>query len=146
MARRTELNRSEYATLLYWLFPQVRYGRPDEARIATDVIDHPQREAIVRVINLGLMRVDPTLHEFGPQRPVRRSEVLGALLGLIAGVPESAVCLDGGQVPTAPEALCRAAAACRLVDDAADCLAGGPLAGNEAMELGRRTLLRLGDE
>jgi len=146
LARRPELNRSEFAVLLYWLFPQVRYGRPAEARIATDVIDHPQREAIVRVINLGLLEVDPTVHRFEPDSSLRRTDGLEALLRLISRDPEGADCLDDGRVPVAPEYVCRAAVSCRLVADEGECVPGAPLSGAEGMELGRRTLLRLGDE
>ena len=70
-----EIRRGDFAVLLYWLAPAVRYGRPGTARIATDVLDDPRREEIVRVINLGLMDIDAGLHRFAPDAaasPCRR--------------------------------------------------------------------------
>ena len=84
VASKPELNKGDLSVLLYWLAPQVRNSRPTAGRIATDVLDHPHREEIVRVVNLGLMEVDPTQHRFYPGSPVRRGQALRVVLRTLA--------------------------------------------------------------
>lgn len=144
LTRRAELTRGEYAVMLYWLFPGVRYGRPSEARIATDVIDDPRRTEIVRVINLGLMEIDRTLHRFYPQAPLTRRGALRALLELLAGSGAD-VCLEPtGVVPASSPEMCAAAARCGLLVEAAECLPEAGVSGVEAVELIRRAQAALG--
>ena len=78
--RRAEIRRGDFAVLLYWLAPAARYGRPASAQIATDILDDPRREEIVRVINLGLMDVDSGLHRFAPDAAVSRGDGLLAVV------------------------------------------------------------------
>jgi hypothetical protein len=139
-AGRAEVTRADLAVLLYWLVPQVRTAPTGTPRIASDVLDHPEREAIVRVVNVGLLPVDETLHLFEPDRPARRTELLRALLLLLGGVPES--CAGGAAAPRAPrETLCEGARACGLVASEADCLGGAAMTGREALETLRRALV-----
>lgn len=135
-----ELTRAQFALLLYWLVPEVRASRPAAARIAVDILDHPHREAITRVANLRLMEVDPTLHRFSPDRPLSRRSALAACLGLLAAADPPPACLAGSAAPASPEAVCRTAARCLLLADAAECLPQAPVSGREAVELIRRTL------
>src|SRR3954463_3416559 len=79
-ASKPELNKGDLSVLLYWLVSQVRNSRPTAGRIATDVLDHPHREEIVRVVNLGLMDGDPTLHRFSPGSSIRRGPALRVVL------------------------------------------------------------------
>ncbi|MCB9378004.1 MAG: hypothetical protein H6511_04490 [Holophagales bacterium] len=136
-ASQAQLTRAEGAVLLYWCLPRVRTGAAGEARIASDILDHPAREEIVRVVNLGLLTVDDTLHTFGPDRPLRRSELLGALMRVLDRSAPGARC--GGGATNA----CERAAACGLVPSAGDCLASGYLSGAEALEMIRRATERL---
>ncbi len=135
-----ELTRSELAALTYWLFPSVRYARPQSARIANDVFDHPFREEIVRMINLDLMEIDPGLHQFAPAEPVRRAEALAVILRILAAESPPPTCvgdgLNSGRLswPIA----CAAAASCGLIEAEADCLPTATLSGTEALELCRR--------
>jgi hypothetical protein len=141
MADEPELTRAQLAVLLYWLVPEVRYGRPAAGRIATDVLDHPHREEIVRIVNLGLMDVDPTLHRFSPDAAARRGQGLRSAIRLLAGFGKGVDCLQeesGGQ-PT----VCGAAARCGLVDSEDACAAGEPLSGADAVELIRRSVYLL---
>ena len=146
--RSPELTRSELAALTYWLFPSVRYARPVSARIANDVFDHPFREEIVRVINLGLMEIDPGLHQFGPAEPVRRAEALAVILRIAAAASPPPACVDVGlhrdrlSWPIA----CAAAASCGLIEAEADCLPTATLSGAEALELCRRGQQLLGGD
>jgi hypothetical protein len=137
-----ELSRADFAVLLYWLGPGVRAGVASSARIATDILDHPQRQEIMRVINLQLMEVDPTLRRFNPEARVRRGAALRALLRLLQRGTPAPSCvgpLDGNPSPSR-EAVCSAATACGLLPETADCLSEAGLSGAEAAEWIRRIL------
>jgi len=143
-ARVPQLSRADAATLLYWLAPRVRTQRAGEARIASDILEHPAREEIARVVNLGLLGVDETLHVFSPERPIRRSELLRALVEL-ASWDGGTACAGGLAAARAGgEALCAVAAECGLIPEAAECLGGGTISGPEALEWLRRALDREG--
>ena len=145
--RSPELTRSELAALTYWLFPSVRYARPQAARIANDVFDHQFREEIVRVINLDLMEIDPGLHHFGPAEPVRRAEALAVVLRIVAAAVPQTACVSGleGRRLSWPIA-CAAAASCGLVAEQADCLPMATISGGEALELCRRGQELIGED
>ena len=146
VAAKTDLDKADFAVLLYWLVPNVRYARPSAGRIATDVLDHPHQEEIVRVVNLGLMDVDPTLHRFSPSAPLRRGAALRVLVRTLASFGQGLTCLEG-QSPGSQgtqSAVCAGATACGLLLEGEECLPGEPLMGTEAVELIRRTLKLLG--
>lgn len=138
VAGKGEINKADFAVLLYWLVPSVRYARPTAGRIATDVLDHPHQEEIVRVVNLGLMDVDSTLHRFSPGAPLRRGAALRSLVHLMATSGQGIACLRGQSSP------CAAAAACGLIAEGEDCQAGAALSGGEAVDLIRRAQKHLG--
>jgi hypothetical protein len=139
VAARTDLDKADFAVLLYWLVPNVRYARPSAGRIATDVLDHPHQEEIVRVVNLGLMDVDPTLHRFSPSAPLRRGAALRVLVRTLSSFGQNLACLGNARAQA-----CSTAAACGLLLEGEECLPGEPLSGAEAVELIRRTLKLLG--
>jgi tetratricopeptide (TPR) repeat protein len=136
VAARTELNKGGLAVLLYWLVPQVRNSRPTAGRIATDVLDSPHREEIVRVVNLGLIEVDPTLHRFSPGAPVRRGAALRVVLRTLARFGAGSCAVSANT--------CDAAVACGLLPAAEDCQPSAPLSGSEGVEILRRSLKLLG--
>jgi len=143
-ASQAQVTRADGAVLLYWCLPQVRTGGAGEARIASDVLEHPAREEIVRVVNLGLLSVDDTLHTFGPDRALRRSELLTALLRVLARDPRGIRCnAVAASPPGAAPSACERAASCGLVPSVGDCLASGALSGAEALEMIRRATERL---
>ena len=139
IAAKPELTRADFAVLLFWLVPEVRYGKPSEGRIATDVLDHPQRDEIVRVVNLGLLEVDETLHHFSPGASIRRGPALRSVVRLLSrfGTPPPS-CL-GDQ-----RSLCDASRRCGLLPEDQDCQSSEPFSGEDAVELLRRTLALLG--
>lgn len=141
VSEKEELDRADFATLVHWLVPRVRTSRAPAGRIAGDILEHPRREEIARVVNLGLMEVDPTLHTFSPQRPVRRERVLAALLRAVESLAGGAPCLTEpvGRMPAA-ERVCEAAVRCELLAGVSACDAGGTVSGREALELVRRAL------
>lgn len=75
--------RADLARFLFWAFAQVRTGSVRAGRIATDILDHPAREELIRVINLNLISIDPTLRTFEPDRGARRVDLLRALQSLL---------------------------------------------------------------
>lgn len=140
VSSRAELERGDWAVLLYWLLPSVRYGETSRPRIAADILDDPRREEIARVINLGLMDVNESLHRFSPEEPVSRLRVLNSLLQVLATAQQPVACVQG--LPAAPSAelACQTAARCALLRRAEECLPWGPISGREALSLLRRTL------
>ncbi len=131
-AGRAQISRADFARLLFWLLPDVRSARGGAPRIASDILDHPARDEIVRVVNLGLLDVDEARHVFEPDRPIRRVEALRALLIEPAG---------GRWRPCSGRAsreACAAAQACGLLLEAGECLPSAPLSGREAVDWIRR--------
>jgi hypothetical protein len=142
---RPDLTRADLAVLLFWLVPQVRYAKPSEGRIATDVLDHPQRDEIVRVVNLGLLDLDETLHRFSPGAPARRAAALRAMERLLQRFGAAACLADGAANPQPSQSpACDLAARCGLLAADDDCRPADPLAGSEAVEMIRQTLKLLG--
>ena len=138
VASKPGLNKGDLSVLLYWLVSQVRNSRPTAGRIATDVLDHPHREEIVRVVNLGLMEVDPTQHRFYPGSPVRRGQALRTVLRTLSRFgAASCASADGGDV-------CSQAQGCGLLASGEGCDATAPLSGTEGVEILRRSLKLLG--
>lgn len=135
------LTRADFAVLLYWMVPQIRTARPGAAQIASDIVDHPSRDEIARVANLGLMTIDESLHRFSPDAALRRSDAVSALLRLLADTDSGEEC----RLPRAGgrDGLCRAGASCGLFEDPVQCLAGSGISGSEAIEMLRRALDRL---
>jgi hypothetical protein len=135
LAQKPQLSRADLARLLYWLVPGVRTGRGGVGRIASDAVGHAAQEEIVRVVNQGLLRLDETLHRFEPDRPARRVEAIEAILRASRPAKGSLPCV--GAIAAAErwsrEGTCAAGVACGLLASEADCLAGGPLSGAEAL-------------
>jgi hypothetical protein len=144
VAAKSDLNKADFAVLLYWLVPNVRYARPSAGRIATDVLDHPHQEEIVRVVNLGLMDVDPTLHHFSPSATLRRGPALRVLVRTLTSFGQNLTCLGDAKPQGAQSAVCAGATGCGLLVEGEECRPGEPLSGAEAVELIRRALKLLG--
>lgn len=145
VAAKTELTRADLAVLLYWLIPSVRYARPSVGRIATDILDHPHQEEIVRVVNLGLMDVDSTLHRFSPGAPARRGTALRSLVLVLARAEQPSACLGAAaRGYPSTSAVCDAAASCGFIPPGDECSPSSALGGSEAVELIRRALKLLG--
>jgi tetratricopeptide (TPR) repeat protein len=144
VAAKPELDKADLAVLLYWLVPDVRYGRTSVGRIATDVLDHPRQEEIVRVVNLGLMDVDPTLHRFSPSARVSRGGALRTLGRMLSRFASDASCVAGAGRDPSQAAACDLAARCGMIPAGEDCRTGSSLSGAEAVELIRRGLKVLG--
>jgi len=140
VAGKPEVDKGDFAVLLYWLLPQVRYARPTSGRIATDVLDHPHREEIVRVVNLGLMDVDSTQHRFYPGSSVRRGQALRVVVRTLARFG-AASCVNGS---AEGGDICDISLSCGLLISGEDCDATSPLSGAAGVETLRRSLKLLG--
>lgn len=144
LARAEELTRSEFAAFLYWVLPGVRSASPTGAQIATDVpLDHPYRQEVVRVVNLGVMPLaDTALRRFAPERPAQRVEVAEILLRApnLFGVQPACSREFVQARRVSPRAVCEAAVRCGLADELESCAVGGEIGGREMREMVRRTL------
>ncbi|MDX1631356.1 MAG: hypothetical protein R3234_05825 [Thermoanaerobaculia bacterium] len=130
------LSRGDYAVLLYWMVPAVRAATNVEGRIATDILDHPHRRRIARVVNLGLMDLTPGTRGFEPERAVRRVDALESLLGVLAKRnPVPACVMDWARSGNpSTESSCETAAACGFLREASECLPGGEVSSDQAVE------------
>ena len=137
IAGQPELSRGDFAVVIYGLFPEVRYGRSSGARIANDILDHPQRDSLVKIINAGIMQVDPGLHRFEPYKQLGRQEALQAMLALLGSKRPPVACLEGRREPASREGICAASDACGLIETTADCLPNATVSGADALEFCR---------
>ncbi len=124
------MTRADFSLALYWFFPQVRYARSQQVRIATDILEHPNREEIAQVVNAGLLHVDRAGHRFYPDLPMSRQEAIDVVLRLMR--TERATCLE----PTTADA-CSAAVACGVLEPS-ECSLGSTLSGGEFANWARR--------
>ncbi len=141
IARAPATTRGDLAVLLYWLVPKIRSARPASARIASDILDHPAQDEIVRVVNLGLMPVDETLHRFTPDASLRPQDAVSALLVLLGGDAGWPACAGGAR--RGREALCQAAIDCGLLASSDACRAGITPSGRDVLEMLRQALERM---
>ncbi|MCP4203807.1 MAG: hypothetical protein GY769_17955 [bacterium] len=143
-----ELTRADFAKLLFWLFPDVRYGRSSQGRIASDILDHPHRQEIARVINLNLMTVDSTLHLFHPERSLRRQDGLESVLRILSRRRPRPACLGSADpsLRMSVERLCALAARCGFFPESGDCLPEATASGRFVETIGFAALDVLGAE
>ena len=128
------LTRADFAVLLYWLVPSVRFaqnvGTPP---IAIDLADVPGREEIVRAIALGVLQVDSVTRRVGPATQVSEAmlERLVARVLLVRGascargVPGDSILSACGITPpaTPPDALVTGHDASTMLQQVANALA-----------------------
>ncbi|MEM8929824.1 MAG: hypothetical protein AAGE94_01545 [Acidobacteriota bacterium] len=144
-SRRAELERSDLATLLYWLLPGVRFAEIEDAPIAADILDHPMRREILVILDQALMGIDRSRHRFRPGQPATRQVALAAILTFLqSGTGSTPACLEGEPTRAADARprpwVCATAARCGLLADPLDCLPAARLSGREALELVRHGL------
>ena len=70
------ISRADFAVLLYWTVPSVRFARNlGSPPIAIDIENVSGREEIIRAIAIGLFDVDPVTRRVGPGRIVTASRL-----------------------------------------------------------------------
>jgi tetratricopeptide (TPR) repeat protein len=87
----SRVTRAQLATLLVTLVPEVASARlPPGADVATDILDRPERNALVKAIALGFFSVSRETHHVGADVPVSRGEMLAHLrrVASLRGIPE----------------------------------------------------------
>ncbi len=86
------VTRGQLATLLVTLVPEVASARvPPGADVATDILDRPERNALVKAIALGFFSVSRETHRVGADVPVTRTEMPAHLrrIAALRGNPEN---------------------------------------------------------
>jgi len=87
------ITRAQLAALLVTLVQEVRTTRvPPGAEVATDVLDRPERGALVKAIALGFFSVSRETHLVGADVPVLRSEMPRHLRRLAALLQRDDAC------------------------------------------------------
>ena len=134
-----ELTRADFAVLVYWLVPGVRAGANVQAKIATDILDHSNRQEIMRVVNIELMQLDRSTRSFGPHRAITRVEGLRSLLKSLHSGHQLAACVaETSGSFRSWDSVCEFGTRCSVLPSIADCLPSAPLSGQEALEWIRR--------
>ena len=124
-ARARRLTRAGAASLVWWMFPEVREARVTTSVVATDLLERRDSRAMMRAVSLGLLEVDPDTHRARPDAPLTRAAAarllvrLGGTLGSPRSRPE---CLRD---PGARSDAIRVAARCELLSESGSSAVGG---------------------
>ena len=142
LARASNLLRGDFAALTAWLLPGIRTGPAGDTVIVSDILEHPHRREIARLLNLGLMEpADAAVRRFGPNNYMRRGPALATLLRMPGRIGRGAACVGEAGAPAADDvdAVCAAALRCRLISGPSECRPERAVSGPEAVEALRRT-------
>ncbi len=89
-----KLTRGQLAVLLWWTVPEIRQaGVAATPGVAIDVVDHPERPALVRAIALGFLSVSQDTPRVGLDAAVSRGE-------LASHLRRTALLVSGGRTPS----------------------------------------------
>jgi tetratricopeptide (TPR) repeat protein len=128
-ARARRLTRAGAATLVWWMFPEVREARITSGVVATDLLDRRDSRAMMRAVSLGLLDVDPDTHRARPDAPLTRAAAARLLvhLGTTLGSPRSRPeCLrDPGAFRASGSDAIRVAVRCELLSESGSSSAVG---------------------
>ena len=114
------LTRAGAATLVWWMFPEIRETKVTTSVIASDAVSRRDTRAILRAVSLGLLDVDRETHRTRPDAGLTRRSGARMLLRLLQIVNSGSrpSCLE-----TAPESgkagveAVRAAVGCGLLEE-----------------------------
>lgn len=119
-ARSERLTRAGAATLMWWMFPEIREARVTTSVIASDAVSRRDTRAILRAVSLGLLDVDRETHRARPDAGLTRRAAARMLLRLLRIVNPGArpSCLEGSPESgrSGVEAI-RAAVQCGLLEE-----------------------------
>jgi tetratricopeptide (TPR) repeat protein len=114
------LTRAGAATLVWWMFPEIREARVTTSVIASDAVSRRDTRAILRAVSLGLLDVDRDTHRARPDAGLTRRAAARMLLRLLRIVNPGVHprCLEGARESrrSAVEAV-RAAVQCGLLEE-----------------------------
>jgi tetratricopeptide (TPR) repeat protein len=96
-AESERLTRAGAASLVWWMFPEIREAKVRSSVIASDVVSRKDSRAVTRAVSLGLLDVDPETHRARPDAGLTRRTAARMSLRLLevlkpASRPE---CLEG---------------------------------------------------
>jgi tetratricopeptide (TPR) repeat protein len=124
-ARARRLTRANAASLVWWMFPEVREARVTTSVVATDLLERRDSRAMMRAVSLGLLEVDPDTHRARPDSPLTRpaaARLLVRLAGTLGSPRSRPECLrDSGARSDA----IRVAARCELLSESGSSAVGG---------------------
>jgi tetratricopeptide (TPR) repeat protein len=127
-AQSERLTRAGAASLVWWMFPEIREAKVGSSVIASDAVSRRDSRAILRAVSLGLLDVDRETHRARPDAGLTRRTGARMLLRLLRIVSPGSKprCLKGSPESgrSGVEAI-RAAAGCGLVGDAEGTWIGG---------------------
>jgi tetratricopeptide (TPR) repeat protein len=128
-ARSRRLTRAAAASLVWWMFPEVREARVTTGVVASDLLERRDSRAMMRAVSLGLLEVDPDTHRARPDAPLTRPAAARLLvrLGGSIGSPRSRPeCLrDAGSLRAAGSDAIRVAARCGILSESGSSAVGG---------------------
>ncbi len=129
-ARAERLSRAKAASLVWWMFPEVREARVASGIIASDAVSRRDSRAFTRALALGLLEVDRETHRSSPDSTLTLGAASRLLLRLLAIVRpgEEAPCLEkeGGRAGRSAADAIRAAEACGFWKEGESGPPGGP--------------------
>jgi tetratricopeptide (TPR) repeat protein len=127
-ARSERLTRAGAATLVWWMFPEIREAKVASSVIASDVVSRRDSRAVMRAVSLGLLDVDRDTHRARPDAGLNRRAAARMLL-LLRNVVQRGKppdCLEGSAESgrSGAEAI-RAAVACGFLEGEEGTWVGG---------------------
>ncbi len=127
-AESERLTRAGAASLVWWMFPEIREAKVGTSVIASDAVSRRDSRAILRAVSLGLLDVDRKTHRARPDTGLTRRTGARMLLRLLRIVNRGSKppCLEGSPDAgrSGAEAI-RAAIGCGLVGDTEGTWIGG---------------------
>ncbi|MDQ5873289.1 MAG: hypothetical protein M3547_13900 [Acidobacteriota bacterium] len=97
VAASERLTRAGAATLVWWMFPEIREAKVASSVIASDVVSRRDSRAVMRAVSLGLLDVDRDTHRARPDAGLTRRNAARMLLRLTKIVQRGKApdCLEG---------------------------------------------------
>ncbi len=128
-ARARRVTRAGAASLVWWMFPEVREARVSGSVVASDLLERRDSRPMMRAVSLGLLDVDGETHRARPDASLARAaaaQLLLRLAGVLRGADAGPACLRGSPGPWrgASDAI-RLAAACGLLSESGGAFVSG---------------------
>lgn len=118
-AEAPRLSRAGAASLVWWMFPEVREALVSAGIIASDAVSRRDSRAIARALALGLLEADRETHRANPDAPLNLAAASRLLLRLLAivkpGEPDSSCLAHLPRSPRSNTEYIQVAQACGLL-------------------------------
>lgn len=82
-AESERLSRAGAASLVWWMFPEIRETKVKSSVIASDVVSRKDSRAVTRAVALGLVDVDPETHRARPDAGLTRRTAARMMLRML---------------------------------------------------------------